>query len=160
MTTADDSTHGSDAGYCFSSFTISGGVRLNPSGNGNVFIYVTGAVSVAGNADINNAQTLGTSDAKRFQIHSSYNTIGQATVGVSISGNATWYLFVNAPQTKITAGGNGTNMYGALIGYDFAITNGNFHLDKVFYNGGVISGPGNISYTWGAWTACKNPSCT
>src|SRR5439155_18437239 len=33
MTTADDSTHGSDAGYCFSSFTISGGVRLNPSGN-------------------------------------------------------------------------------------------------------------------------------
>ena len=82
-------------------------------------------------------------------------------VGVSVGGNATWYMFVNAPKTQISSGGSGTNMYGALIGYDFNANQGSFHFDKAFYNGGVITGGGGIlSYSWGTWQACKNPSCT
>ena len=181
MTQTEDSTHGSNPGYCFSSFSVSGGARLNPrhlSGppqDGNVIIYVTGPVSITGNADINNGATGGTSNARLFQLHSSYDTrppvtnndpcpptrIGQASVGVTITGNATWYMLVNAPKTQISSGGSGTNMYGALIGYDFNANQGSFHFDKAFYNGGVITGGGGIlSYTWGTWQACKNPSCT
>jgi len=157
---------------------------MNPrtlSGDGNVIIYVTGppaisenpVVSVSGNANINNL----TSDAKRFQIRSSYNTISSihvdpstatcknstnttVTCPINISGQAAWYIWVYAPYTQISAGGNGTNMYGALVGYDFVAPQGNLHFDKALYNAGVAGGGGTIAFQWGAWQACKNPSCT
>ena len=131
MTAADD-PYDPDPGFCFSSFTIAGGVQVYP-GNGNVIIYITGPqppattsspmVSVSGNADINTQ----TSDAKRFQIRVSYDTRpktppnpncpspvnGQSCVGITIAGSAAWYIWMNAPYTKISMGGSPTNIFGA-----------------------------------------------
>lgn len=120
--------------YTVSSLSITGNGQLVCTGK--VTLYVTGAVSVAGNG-------VGTADhlPTNFYLHV------QGNHAVSLAGNGNFYGAVYAPESAVSISGNGA-YFGAVVGNTISNTgNGGIHYDKALEaNGEDDSAPDLISW--------------
>lgn len=103
--------------YNYSSLSISGSGRLTATGA--VKIYVSGAVSIAGN---------GISTSSSAPPNMIIYVTGSDSV--AISGNAALYAGVYAPNSAVSKSGNG-QLYGAVVANTFTQSgNANLHYDE------------------------------
>ena len=125
--------------YVVSSISITGNAKLiiNASG-GPVNLYVTGAISVAGNGIANS-----TNLPQNLMIYQSGSN------GISFSGNADFYGTLYAPESPLAISGNG-NMYGAFVASSLQNSgNGGVHFDQALK--AIPGGPGTFKLT-SMWT--------
>ena len=121
--------------YYFSSIDISGGGKLNVTGEAT--IYVSGDVNISGN---------GIGTASNLPPNLIINVEGAHNV--SVSGDGDFYGKIYAPESSISVSGNG-DLYGALIGDTFSDSgNGNIHYDKALGSGSSSQATDNELKAW------------
>lgn len=126
--------------YTASSLSISGNARLIiDSTLGPVHLYVSGAISIAGNG-INNVSA----------VPSDFNLVATGNAGVDFSGNANFAGTVYAPNSTLSLSGNGT-MYGAFVGAAMRVSgNGAIHYDRLLATITGVPGPLRLMAQWNA----------
>jgi len=130
--------------YYYSSIAIAGNGRLSTTGD--VTIYVSGSISIAGN---------GTSAYGSLPQNLKIYVTG--TSAVSVSGNGSTYAAIYAPRSAVSISGNGS-VYGAVVGNTVSMNgNANFHYDDALGSlGGSMGGDPEVL----SWVQSGNSSWT
>jgi len=130
--------------YHYSSLSIAGNGRLSTTGE--VTIYVSGAVAIAGNGTAAYSNL-----PKNLKIYVTTNS------SVRVTGNGSVYAAIYAPLSAVQVSGNGS-VYGAVVGNTISMSgNANFHYDESLGNlGGSASGDPTLL----SWVQSGNASWT
>ncbi len=115
--------------YVTGNISISGNATLNVLAGGSLTIYASGTVSISGNGITNNTLL-----PKNLIIY------GTSTCSsVSISGNGNLYGAIYAPNANASITGNG-NIYGSIVNSSMTDSgNGSIHYDEALQNVGTSS---------------------
>lgn len=124
--------------YLVSSLSITGnGQLIIDASKGPVNVYVSGAVSVAGNGITNSSG-----------LPSNFNLVETGTAAVSLAGNGTFSGTVYAPTSAVTLSGNGTT-FGAVLGASLNLVgNGVIHFDQALRTSTTVPGPLRLVAQW------------
>ncbi|MFH1771598.1 MAG: hypothetical protein ABH872_02170 [Candidatus Omnitrophota bacterium] len=132
--------------YLTGDLSITGQAEIIIPWGSNLTIYTDGTADISGNGIANN-----TNIPSRCIINSTYSGAGD---GVKITGNGAFYGAVYAPEADVKVTGNG-DIYGSLIAKTVNIAgNGDVHYDEALQS---ISDPGILNYIPDTWREQKNP---
>lgn len=138
--------------YLTGSFTMSANSLLIIAPDAKLVIYTDGQCILSGNGIINQSCF-----PKNFQLYSAYSN-PDYPVGVTITGNSSFYGVVYAPNTGINITGN-ADTYGAITGKDLIISgNMRLHYDKsLSIRENTEERPDSSHYSVKSWREQDNP---
>jgi hypothetical protein len=128
-----------------------GSGALNITGAGELIIYTSGDIKIAGNGVMNGGTTAATAKPPaKFQI---YGTKTSGVQDIQIAGNGVLSGIVYAPQGSVKINGNG-DVLGSVVANDItAVGNAAFHYDESLANFG-----GNNPYRVSKWKELTSAS--